>query len=82
MYHNQQKYVAMINVGKNPTFHKEHNISVEAHILDFNQDVYGESISLEFKHYIREEISFSSSEQLISQLSTDISTIRNKLKAD
>ena len=82
MYHNQHKYIAMINVGKNPTFHKEHSISVEAHILDFNQDVYGETISLEFKHYIRDEISFSSSNQLIEQLSNDISTIRNKLKAD
>ena len=80
MYHNGNRYIAMINVGKNPTFHKNHSISVEAHILDFNKDVYGDTISLEFKHFIRNEISFSSSDELIQQLKNDISTIRNKLK--
>ena len=74
-----KQYIAMINVGNNPTFHKEHPIRIEAHILDFDQMIYDENIQLEFKHYIRDEIRFESAEALIQQITADITTIRNKL---
>lgn len=82
MNYQGKKYIAMINVGKNPTFHKEHKMSVEAHILDFNEMIYDEIIQLEFKYFIRDEISFSSKEELMDQITNDISTIRNKIKTN
>ena len=51
---------------------------------DFMDDemIYDEIIQLEFKYFIRNEISFGSKEELMSQITNDISTIRNKLKTN
>lgn len=63
---------AMINIGYNPTFNKRHMISIEAHILDFKENIYGKFIEVEFYEYIREEKQFSSIEALIEQLNKDV----------
>lgn len=80
MYHQNTCYLAMINVGKNPTFHKEHKTTVEAHILDFDKDLYDQEITLEFKHFLREEKGFACSEELIQQLQQDVIAVKEKLK--
>lgn len=69
---NDQYKAAMINIGHNPTFNKRNMISIEAHILDFNQDIYGQEIKVEFYEYIREEKKFDSIEALIDQLKKDV----------
>ena len=61
---------AMINIGKNPTFHQD-TLSVEAHLLNFTGNLYGEQIRIHFKQRMRDEIEFASSEELISQLKKD-----------
>jgi riboflavin kinase/FMN adenylyltransferase len=66
-----KKYRAMINVGKNPTF-GENYISVEAHILDFSETIYGELLKITLNQRIRDEKKFSNIDELRSQLKLDL----------
>lgn len=75
-----ERYKAMINLGHNPTFNLREDISLEANIFDFNKDIYGKFITIEFIEFIREEKKFSSKGNLIMQLEQDIVTIKKKLK--
>jgi riboflavin kinase/FMN adenylyltransferase len=65
-------YRAMINIGFNPTFNLRNKMSIEAHILDFDQDIYGENIRVCLKKKIREEKKFSSIDELVNQLNQDL----------
>jgi len=71
-------YKALINVGHNPTLNYQRNISIEAFILDFHQDLYGKQIRIDFHEYLREEQKFHSKEELIMQLNKDVETLRSK----
>ena len=66
-----KEYPAMINIGHNPTFNERHMISVEAYILNFNHNIYGEAIEVAFYAMIRKEKKFASVEELIVQLKND-----------
>lgn len=72
---------AMINVGKNPTFNNQ-NLTIEAHILDFNQDIYDKESRFYFYDLIREERKFDSFMDLKNQLFKDIDTTRENLNKD
>ncbi len=67
--------IAAINVGNNPTF-GENNTSVEAHLLDFNRDLYGQRLRLGFHSQLRAEKRFMSVEALIEQIRKDIDETR------
>ncbi len=71
-------YPAMINIGFNPTFGNTHK-SIEAHVLDFDQDLYGKKVSFLFVQKIRPEHKFDSIEALKTQLKQDIETTRQIL---
>ncbi len=73
----EKEYLAMINVGHNPTFNLSEDVSIEAHILDFDQDIYEEEIEVMFFYYIRDEKKFSSINELITQLKQDVSATRS-----
>lgn len=64
-------YYSLTNIGKNPTFETSNELNVETHILDFDLDIYGESISVLFLKKIRDEIKFESANQLIEQIDKD-----------
>lgn len=71
--HQNAIYNGVMNVGKRPTFKEDdQSISCEVHILDFNQDIYGEVLQIDVQFYIREEQAFHSVDQLIGQLHQDI----------
>ena len=61
----------MCNIGFNPTFTALDKPSLEVHIFDFNQDIYGEDVKIEFYAKMRSEVHFLSKEQLIEQLNQD-----------
>ncbi len=61
---------SMVNVGIRPTLDLE-NVTVEAHIFDFDRDIYGESISISFLSRIRDEMRFNSLSELKIQLNKD-----------
>lgn len=64
-------YRGMTNVGFNPTVSLQEQLSVETHIFEFETDVYGERLQLEFLSKIRDEVRFGSLEELIMQLEKD-----------
>jgi riboflavin kinase/FMN adenylyltransferase len=73
----QQHFNGLANIGLNPTFstqtrEREKQFSLEVHILDFNQKLYGEEIQVRFKKRIRDEIRFESPALLIAQIKEDI----------
>ena len=57
----------MINIGHNPTFNYQNNISIEVNIIDFDQNIYGKEIQLFFNQRLRDEKKFQSKEELIAQ---------------
>lgn len=66
----KQNYFGLSNVGKNPTFENE-NRKVETYIIDFDKDIYGEKITIEFLEFFRGDIKFDSREELIEQMEKD-----------
>jgi riboflavin kinase len=66
-------YHGVMNIGMRPTFKGEElTLSFEVHILHFNQDIYGEVLTIEILFFIRDEQAFDSIEQLIKQMKSDI----------
>ena len=68
----------MVNIGERPTINDNRtNITIEAHIIGINSKLYGETITLEFNHFLRHEMKFNSLDQLRDQLQADkIRTIK------
>jgi len=74
-----QRYRAMVNLGHNPTFNYSPVLSLEAHLLYFSGDLYGERLEVQFISFLREEKKFRSKENLIMQLEQDVQTVRKLL---
>lgn len=68
---NAQALSGMANIGSRPTVDGG-PILLEVHIFDFDQDIYGCQITVEFVHYIRAECKFASTQALQTQLGKDI----------
>jgi riboflavin kinase/FMN adenylyltransferase len=68
------KMGGMLNIGTNPTFANALR-TIEVNILDFERDIYGADIELEFHERVRDEIKFSSPENLIRQIKKDQAAI-------
>ena len=68
----------MINIGHNPTFNYQNNISIEVNIIDFDQNIYGKEIQLFFNQRLRDEKKFQSKEELIAQLKIDALKAKNQ----
>ena len=66
-----RRFSSITNMGNNPTFGNTKK-TIETFIFDFDETIYGKSFTLEWVHYIRGEITFSSVEALISQIQKDI----------
>jgi riboflavin kinase/FMN adenylyltransferase len=69
-----------VNVGFNPTFTPDKKtINVEAHLLDFDREIYGQELKLEFVSRLRDELKFSSVDALVEQIWADIARTREIL---
>jgi riboflavin kinase/FMN adenylyltransferase len=70
-------WLAAVNIGTRPTFEDTNpRVNIEAHILDFSDDLYNQEICLQFYKRIRGEQRFSRVEELIDQIHTDIINTR------
>ncbi|MFU8792799.1 MAG: bifunctional riboflavin kinase/FAD synthetase [Acholeplasmataceae bacterium] len=69
-------YDAMANIGNNPTLNYSLKKRLEIYILDFNQNIYGQQVSVKFYHYLRAEQKFENKDALIAQLKNDEQVIR------
>jgi riboflavin kinase/FMN adenylyltransferase len=61
----------MVNIGVRPTVSQNGTQHIEAHLFNFNQDLYGQKINLIFLDRMREEKLFSNQSELIRQLQLD-----------
>ena len=72
-----ERFMAATNIGFNPTFTPERQTpSLEAYLLDFDRDIYGEMLTLEFVARLREEIRYTTVEALIDQIHDDVNQTR------
>ncbi|MBN2321752.1 MAG: riboflavin biosynthesis protein RibF [Acidobacteria bacterium] len=69
-----RRYKSVTNIGFRPTVNKDEtgDLSIETHIFDFSQDIYGHEIELEFLVRLRNERRFSGEQELIRQIEIDI----------
>lgn len=64
-------YQGMLNIGTNPTTDLDNKIKIEVNIFDFNQDIYGETLKIEFVKWIRNEEKFTNLDELKQALAND-----------
>lgn len=70
---------AAVSVGNNPTFDGVPEKQVEAYVLDFDSDLYGAEITVEFVRYLRGNVRFDGMPALIAQMADDVETVRGLL---
>ncbi len=76
-------HAAAISVGRRPTFYGEGApLLVEAHLLDFDGDLYGEPARVSFAHRLHDDIAFESADALIEQIRGDVAATRELLGPD
>lgn len=73
-------YGGMMNIGRRPTF-EGMDVTVEVHLLDFEGDLYGETLRVEFLRRLRDEQKFDGPDVLVAQLSRDEEHCRRVLNA-
>lgn len=71
-----QTYDVAVSVGDNPTI-EDKGFSIEGHLLNFDDDLYGKTLRLYFMKHLRDEVAFDSLEGLKSQLRSDVWDIQN-----
>jgi riboflavin kinase/FMN adenylyltransferase len=74
-----EQFNGMLSIGYNPTFEGKEQ-TIEVNILDFDRDIYGNPLTLEFIDYLREEKKFNSIEELIVAIKNDEVASRNILE--
>ena len=77
---NKKSYSGVCNVGKRPTVGGE-KILLEVFIFDFNREIYGERVTVVFKHKSREELKFASLEELKLQITKDVENGKRYFKS-
>jgi riboflavin kinase/FMN adenylyltransferase len=79
-YLGNEKFMAATNIGFNPTFTPDRQTpSLEAYLLDFSRDIYGQEVKLEFVTRIRDELKFNSVDALIAKIHEDVEKTRELL---
>jgi riboflavin kinase/FMN adenylyltransferase len=74
-------YPAAVSIGFNPTFGGQRH-SIEAHLLDFDADIYDRTLTLRMVKRLRGEIKFSGEEALATQMKQDVADIRSILSEE
>lgn len=73
-----ERFMAATNVGVRPQFDGD-DVRVEAYLLDFDRDIYGQQLTFSFEKYLRPEMKFESLQGLIDQIDADVQTAREFL---
>jgi riboflavin kinase/FMN adenylyltransferase len=71
------RYASVTNIGVKPTVGAEANPLAETHILDYSGNLYGKSITVRLKEFVRDERKFSSAEELRRQIEKDTEYCRS-----
>ena len=77
------KFQSVTNVGMKPTFMDNPAKSIiETHIFDFDENIYGKKLTIEFVEYLRKEVQFPNTHALINQIQHDIQQAKEILNHD
>ena len=79
---NGKTYQGITNIGLRPTFEQQELPNIETHILDFDGNIYGEQLELQFIEKIRDEQKFSGVETFLAQIERDKATARRIFSHD
>ncbi len=79
-YWKGKRYPALANIGYRPSFKDQKDLSLEIYILDFNKNLYGQNVTVEFLKKVRNEQKFSSPQELIGQIRKDEQKARRHFK--
>jgi riboflavin kinase/FMN adenylyltransferase len=71
VYIEGERYKGMLNIGVRPTINNDKRRTIEVHIFDFNEDIYGKTVRLELLAFMRDEAKFEGLDALILQLKKD-----------
>jgi riboflavin kinase/FMN adenylyltransferase len=74
-----ERFMAVTNIGHRPTFGGE-DATVEAHLLDFDRDIYGQHLVVEFVARLRDEMKFAGIDALVEQIDRDVARGREILQ--
>jgi riboflavin kinase/FMN adenylyltransferase len=74
-----RRYAAAVSVGRAPTFGEDEPVTVEAYLLDFDGELYGEQVTVEFAAYLRPQETFADAEALKAQMAEDCRRVREVL---
>lgn len=74
-----KRYRAAVSVGVSPVFAETARANVEVHVLDFNQDVYGQRISVEFVEWLRPLVKFADVDELKQTVLSNIAWVRDNI---
>ena len=78
-----ERFKAAVNIGTNPTFTPDkQTLSVEAYLLDFDRNIYGEILQLDFIERLRDELKYTTVDALIKQIELDVEQTRKILGAE
>jgi len=76
---NGERYWGVTSVGVRPTFEATNKPNIETLLLDFAGNIYHEELTVEFVHYIRDEVKFANAQELIDQIEQDKRIARRML---
>jgi riboflavin kinase/FMN adenylyltransferase len=76
-----QRLPSATSIGIRPTFGLRDRV-IEVHVMDFNQDIYGAEIGVEFVDKLRDQETFTSVEALVEQIGQDVANARKTLELD
>ena len=75
-----RRYAAAVSVGRAPTFGEGEPVVVEAYLLDFDGELYGEQVTVEFVAHVRPQETFADAEALKAQMADDCRRVREALE--
>jgi riboflavin kinase / FMN adenylyltransferase len=71
VYREGRKYLGLMSIGNRPTFYDSGKIVSEVYIYDFDENIYGEMLDIHLVARIRDELKYSSAEELVTQMNID-----------
>lgn len=77
VHFNKNVYKGLLSIGTRPTITNSSEKRVEAFILDFEEEIYGETLELELIRFVRDDMKFSSLDELVAQMNLDKLTAEN-----
>ncbi|WP_342581703.1 riboflavin kinase [Ureibacillus sp. FSL W7-1570] len=81
IYIEKRKYAGIMNIGTRPTFNDGNHQTVEVHIFDFHENLYGKYLTVEPAFFVRKEKKFNGIEELIGQIEKDVLYARSQFQS-